>query len=323
MLKNTLLLLMILLFSGCVERGYKLTINSNTHTIIAEDSVDIGNIDVKTNTQLQKMEKAVHKANKAQKQTKKKVKKSKKLQKNKKALALEKKKSEKARIARLIEEKKLKLAQEIKAKKIKMLKKNNQSSKVKILEKKMKDEKDAYAKRKNKALLEEKRRKTKLKEKIKKETIHRVIDTKVSNKTFATTQPLRFELVKKTYHKFGTSEIHGRVTYLNKSNQEVNLQQSKIFLLPINSKLDHWFTNYYLKNKNTASASAITATYLNSTYLTIAKNFEFYGVPEGSYYIIIESNYPSHMAKNKKVDIAKKIEVGKHKKIMAVFSKKL
>jgi len=65
------------------------------------------------------------------------------------------------------------------------------------------------------------------------------------------------------------------------------------------------------------------ANYLNSTYLNLEKNFEFYGVAEGSYYVIIESNYPSYMARDKKVYIAKKIQVGKYKKIMAVFSKKL
>jgi len=91
--------------------------------------------------------------------------------------------------------------------------------------------------------------------------------------------------------------------------------------LPMSAKLNHWYNNYYLKNKSSTSKTIVN--YLNQTSLNLEKNFEFFGVPEGKYYIIIESNYPSSMAKNKKVYIAKKIQVGKYKKIMGVFSKKL
>ena len=139
----------------------------------------------------------------------------------------------------------------------------------------------------------------------------------------ATTEPLKFQLINKIYHKFGTSEIHGHVIYLNSAGQEVRLASSKVYLLPVSAKLNNWFENYYLKNKSNPNDNGMVANYLNSTYLNLEKNFEFYGVAEGSYYVIIEAKYPSSMARDKKVYIAKKIEVGKYKKIMAVFSKKL
>ena len=63
--------------------------------------------------------------------------------------------------------------------------------------------------------------------------------------------------------------------------------------------------------------------YINATHLNLEKNFAFYGLATGTYYIIIESRYPASIAKNKKVYIAKKINVEKYKKIMTVFSKKL
>ncbi len=141
--------------------------------------------------------------------------------------------------------------------------------------------------------------------------------------TKASTEELEFQLINKIYHKFGNSEVHGHVIYLDPSGQETTLTQSKVYLLPISAKLNHWYENYYLTNTSSTENKSIVANYLNSTYLNLEKNFEFYGVAEGSYYVIIESNYPSYIAKNKKVYIAKKIKVGQHKKIMAVFSKKL
>jgi len=140
-------------------------------------------------------------------------------------------------------------------------------------------------------------------------------------KILAITKALNFRQINKVYHKFGTSEIHGHVIYLAQNSQETRLTQTTIYLLPMSRKLNHWYKHYYLKNRN--SNNKTTIKYLNQTTLDLEKNFEFYGVPEGRYYIIIESNYPDSMAKDKKVYIAKKIKVGKYKKIMGVFSKKL
>lgn len=131
---------------------------------------------------------------------------------------------------------------------------------------------------------------------------------------------MNFKLINKIYHKFGSSEIHGHVIYLDASGQEVRLAGVKVYLLPISAKLNDWYQNYYLKNKNNPSENVTIANYLNSTYLDLSKNFEFYGVAEGAYYVIIEAKHP---ARQEKVYIAKRIEVGKYKKVMAVFSKKL
>ena len=63
MLKNTLLLsTALLLFSGCAERGYKLTVNNATGTVTAEKSIDIRQTTKSTTkTDIHKMQKAVKK----------------------------------------------------------------------------------------------------------------------------------------------------------------------------------------------------------------------------------------------------------------------
>lgn len=139
----------------------------------------------------------------------------------------------------------------------------------------------------------------------------------------AHTQQLNFQAIDKTYHKFGTSEIHGHVIYLTKSGQPIKLNNSIIYILPVTHTVTQWYENYYLKNKDHASIDNTLVKYINKTHLNLEQNFAFYGIAEGSYYIIIESDYPSSIAKNQKVYIAKKLEVGRYKKVMAVFSKKL
>jgi len=176
----------------------------------------------------------------------------------------------------------------------------------KLLEEAKKKQKELEAK---KSLARQKRLKAK-RERLLKESKN-VISTRVLN----------FHQIDKVYHKFGTSEVHGHVIFLTPSGQETRLSQTKVYLLPTSAKLNNWYNNYYLKNKNNINRTVVN--YLNKTSLDIEKNFEFYGVPKGTYYVIIEANYPSSIAKNKKAYIAKKIQVGKYKKIMGVFSKKL
>ncbi|CAA6828291.1 MAG: Phage protein [uncultured Sulfurovum sp.] len=137
------------------------------------------------------------------------------------------------------------------------------------------------------------------------------------------TQQLNFQAIDKTYHKFGTSEIHGHVIYLTQSGQKIKLNESAIYILPVTDSVTRWYENYYLKNKYNALTQSTLVKYINKTHLNLEQNFAFYGIAEGSYYIIIESNYPSSVAKNQKVYVAKKLEVGRYKKVMAVLSKKL
>jgi len=146
---------------------------------------------------------------------------------------------------------------------------------------------------------------------------------KEKQKSLSLTQPLVFRQSQQTYQKFGTSEIHGHVVYIMPSGQEIGLKHTKIYLVPKNSKIEYWYENYYLKNKEASSSVNMIVEYINATHLNVDKNFAFYGLATGTYYIIIESSYPSSIAKNKKVYIAKKINVEKYKKIMTVFSKKL
>jgi len=130
---------------------------------------------------------------------------------------------------------------------------------------------------------------------------------------------LQFHHINKTYNKFGTSEIHGKVVYLNKLGDEIDMQNIHAYLLPKSATLDHWYRQYYLKNK--VPPKTIKLGYINQTTPDLKKSFGFYGVPEGKYYVIIVADDP--MKINAKVYIAKMLTVGKYKKIMAVFSKKL
>jgi len=59
LLLTTILLLTSLLFSGCAERGYKLTSQSSTNTITAETSTNIANTKSQIKSKLKKMQAAV------------------------------------------------------------------------------------------------------------------------------------------------------------------------------------------------------------------------------------------------------------------------
>jgi len=137
--------------------------------------------------------------------------------------------------------------------------------------------------------------------------------------THSTSRSINFQHIGKTYYKFGTSEIHGHIIYLNKQGDEIPLQNVHIYLLPKNATLDNWYRIYYLKNKT--PIKPITMGYIHKTDPDLEKNFGFYGVPEGKYYAIIVADDPNN--KNAKIYIAKKLDIGKYKKIMAVFSKRL
>jgi len=186
------------------------------------------------------------------------------------------------------------------------------------LEKLKKEQEELAAKA---SLAEQKRLKNKMLQAKREKEQQRLMRESEKSAAVTTTKPLNFHQIDKVYHKFGTSEVHGHVIYLTPSGQETRLTQTKVYLLPISAKLNNWYNNYYLKNKSSANKTIVN--YLNQTSLNLERNFEFFGVPEGKYYVVIEANYPSSMAKNKKVYIAKKIQVGKYKKIMGVFSKKL
>ena len=278
MLKKALLLFSILLFSGCVERGFELTVNETTNTITAVKSVEIRKKKtVNTAKDIDRMNKAV--SNEHKKQTNNKTsEKSKSIKEEEEKAALERKIAKEKQIA---------------------FEKQKAENK-----RKLEEEKKAVAK---KLRLEREAAVEKAKEK----------------KAVKTAEVLNFKPSTQTYQKFGTSEIHGHVVYLTPSGQEITLKNTKIYLVPQNTTTDYWYNNYYLKNKESASISRTTVHYINATHLNLEKNFAFYGLATGTYYVIIESSYPSSIAKDKKVYIAKKINVEKYKKIMTVFSKKL
>jgi len=362
MFKNALLLSTLLLFVGCAERGYTLTTNVTTQTVTAETITSITKESSKPIT-LKKMTKAVKKVLQKQVKVDTKPKKKKiHIKKNdtsshipsqitktvlpskvifekepmvkepivennnqensneENRLKKEARKSKELREAKLKEIMKLKelAKQKTKTPHIQAEKAVETTTKKVDLEKLKKEQEELAAKA---SLDEQKRLKNKMLQAQKEKEKQRLIQESEKSKPLTTTKLLNFHQIDKVYHKFGTSEVHGHVIYLTPNGQETTLSQTKVYLLPISAKLNHWYNNYYLKNKSSTSKTIVN--YLNQTSLNLEKNFEFFGVPEGKYYIIIESNYPSSMAKNKKVYIAKKIQVGKYKKIMGVFSKKL
>jgi len=401
MLKNALLLFIIIIFTGCVERGYELTVDKKTNTVTAIKSVDIRTKATTTiKADMEKMNVAVHKEqkkqhfinkivkkdknavektnkkkiqkvnaeNELQKQKKleaeKKAQKEHKILKEKRAKEKEEKRladeKEKVRIKKEAEKKKQEALRKIKAMQEKeaMEKKLAQEKALRIakekeaklaLERKMEKEKQAQLlkAKKEKALLEKKLAQEKKRaeekrvallkqqEEAKKIRLEKEAQARkekevaqrkkalAQKKSFSTTEVLTFKPSSQTYQKFGTSEIHGHVVYLTPSGQEINLQNTKIYLVPKNIKTDYWYNHYYLKNKESSSVAKTVVHYINATHLNLEKNFAFYGLAPGIYYIIIESSYPPSVAKNKKVYIAKKINVEKYKKIMTVFSKKL
>jgi len=393
MLNKTLLLFTLLFLSGCVERGFELSVNQTTHTVTAIKTVDTRDKkSANTQTDIKKMNTAVEKEQKKiidntkTKQTskttiskepidkKQKIDKNKEAQKEREALlkkqAVEKEKqlalAEKARQELVEKAKEEKLKQEAQAKEIKAMqiqkeketlekklalqkqaqrlkeKEEKLALERKIAQEKMrqaqkaKEEKEALEKKlANQKIAEEKKLALALKakeaaaEKMRQKQITKekaaqarkiATEKKISK---SNTESLIFKQSKQTYQKFGTSEIHGHVVYMTPDGQDIRLKQTKIYLVPKNTKVDYWYDNYYLKNKEASSVAKTTVNYINATHLNLEKNFAFYGLAEGTYYIIIESSYPSSISKDKKVYIAKKINVEKYKKIMTVFSKKL
>jgi len=157
---------------------------------------------------------------------------------------------------------------------------------------------------------------TKIAAKPRQENIYKPVPEKTSGSTSGS---INFQHIGKTYYKFGTSEIHGHIIYLNKQGDEIPLKNVRVYLLPKNATLDHWYKTYYLKNKK--PSKSITMGYIHKTNPDLEKNFGFYGVPAGKYYVIIVADNPNDQ--NKKIYIAKKLDIGKYKKIMAVFSKRL
>ncbi len=241
-----------------------------------------------------------------------------------------------------LEEKRVEESRLQKQKEIEALKAKKKEAEAKVLEKQLALEKEQRELKKRKELeaanlleakklqeaealkkkMEEKNRKEA--ESLKQKRLQALQKKKTETETITVynpsfSQPLRFKRINKTYQKFGTSELHGHVIYLDHTGQEIDLAQKKVYLLPVGAKINHWYTNYYLKNKG-QNLTPTAVSYLNSTTLDLNKNFNFFGVPAGTYYIVIESLYPRSL---KKVYIAKKINVGKYKKVMAVFSKKL
>jgi len=401
MLKNTLLIFPILILTGCVERGYKLTTDRNTQTIIAERVIAIEKTSKEDEFFFQKMKNDVKVQLKKHPKPKKPKKPKLKIKVKKSAsttlenippkkiiiapkIQVEKEMTSSTSISSSVEKHKRTTSEDLRMqeiarrskenreKRLREIKKLNEIKKAELKQRITMEEKRARFKKQQTQIRTQIRPQVRKKENIvvpklnKSEESHTKMievsnnrkqqqdfqksptlskneeaNTKVikkSNnkeeqqdfqksptqvKTTSSTKLLAFRQIKKVYHKFGNSEVHGSVIYLDASGLEVRLRDTKVYLLPKSATLDYWFSRYYLKNKSDGKNKNTIVHYLNKSTLNIEKKFEFFGVPEGTYYIIIESSYPDNMSADKKIYIAKKIEVGKYKKIQGVFSKKL
>ena len=132
------------------------------------------------------------------------------------------------------------------------------------------------------------------------------------------TEPIRFLPPSEIYQKYGTSEVHGHIAYLTPTGREIPLLNAEVYLLKEHRILNNWYENFYLKEKS-FELEKIRVQYLQKTEADIGNNFSFYGVPAGSYYIIIVGKNP--YVRNKKSYIAKKIEVHKYKKVIVLVKK--
>ena len=362
MIKSILLLSTLLLLSACAERGYKLTVNNTTGTVTAQKSIDIRQSTKETSkTDITKMQKAVKKEQTrgkpmgrsayriktnnetsptvtniktdkvaiAQKTQDKKIQEAKEeevratkehqiaLEEEKRLLSIQEERTKEALRLQLVEEKRV-------AQLKKEATEKREQEKLYVL----KQQKEAAAVKRK--LAEEKRVQLAKEQEEEKRPLatnqHEAKEVKareVKKSPLLSTQSLTFKPSSETYQKFGTSEIHGHVIYLSPNGVEVFLKNTKIYLVAQNTKMDHWYTNYYLKNSHNSADTQSIVNYINATKLNLERNFAFYGLAPGNYYVVIESSYPKSMAKNKKVYITKRITVEKYKKIMTVFSKKL
>ena len=265
----------LILLSGCIERGYRVTVQQRAHTTTATQSINLNTETKEVKETLHKMERSIKAIMKSQDQTKQESKKVKKVKVIKAVKTSQKQKDLVSKIKR----------EEVSHQKVNVSKKTPPETAQK---------KSIPTKKKN---------------------------IKRDNKTYVQySSPLHFIAPDQTYQKYGTSEIHGHVIYLSSTNDEIMLPDTKIYLVPSSKVLDSLYKNFYLKNQDIGSKK-IKARYLKKTDLDLSKNFSFFGVPEGEYYLIIESPAPDDT--EKKIYMAKKIDVGKYKKVMAVFSKRL
>lgn len=346
------------ILSGCAERGYQISVQKATHTVTAEQSTDLRSETTEsTKETLRKMNRAVKKALRKSTQRKKdeashlkqesNAKRAMEAAKAEKALETKRLKTEAAQrklaaqeAARKEEAKRQALEQKAlaeqtasqKAEEAARLEEKRKTAEMQLKRQKALEEearkKAALEKEKAEkekarlAALKEKKRKEELlqqKEKMQESTPQKnILEEETTPVHYA--EPIRFLPMNKTYQKYGTSEIHGHVIYLSPAGEEIALTNGNVYLLPVGPNLNFWYKNFYLKNKD-FGLKKVQAHYLNKTALDLDRNFAFYGVPAGNYYIIIEATDPR--AKHKKLYIAKKIKVDKYKKVMAVFSKRL
>lgn len=315
MSKNTLILFFIiastsLFFIGCAERGYNVTVTPSTQTVTAQITRDIRKKDNRTQHDLVKMRSKVKQQALREEQRKA-------YEAARKQQAIKKFEAQKLQNQRALENQK-------RAQEQRTLENQRRLQNQRALEnqKRVHEQKQRAAQGQERKQLHKPRVRKSIatpKKFVVDPQVNTVKEVKIA--TYATAQTLKFKAINKIYHKFGTSEINGHVVYLSPAGGEVRLRNTKVYLLPVSTKIENWYNNYYLKNRDDKRSTIVN--YLNRVNINVDSNFEFFGVAQGDYFIIIESSLPSQIAKNKKVYIAKKITVDKYKKVMAVFSKKL
>ena len=133
-------------------------------------------------------------------------------------------------------------------------------------------------------------------------------------------QSIEFIKDDQMFQILGTSEIHGNLKYPHAKKAELEIKDSKIYLIPQNKKSKSWYQKYY-QNKTKATAKSIPLEYTQVTQLDPDNAFAFYGIVAGSYYVIIATPYHFDLLGKEKHYIAKNIKIAKKEKVLANFSR--
>ncbi len=104
----------------------------------------------------------------------------------------------------------------------------------------------------------------------------------------------------------GSSTVKGKI-YINYNGIRIAGQQTRLYLNPVTSYSNQWYRESYLAGHKMGKSDPRLFNYLKFTASDNDGNFAFYGVPEGSYYVVGTVKCSECGGKN--IRIAKKVRV--------------
>jgi len=113
--------------------------------------------------------------------------------------------------------------------------------------------------------------------------------------------------------KIGHSTVSGRIYLLNSENdQEIKGRKVKLYLNPVTSYSRQWYEESYLGGYKMSPVDKRLYNYLHYTSSDDQGRFDFYGVPQGDYYIIgsIACGKACGLNQEEKIRLVKEVHVG-------------